>query len=494
MAKDQVEISFGPARYDSPKAIRRQIEEAKIETEENTINNIVNNPALDLGGGGAGTKSRVTVDSYDPVTGAGTGTDEDGNTYDFTNGTGVFLVPDDVVFLIEDGEGNWTAVGVTERSGQVTPVDQPIAVVDTGFPLLVGSGLSFPIRPDFNSTAGGVSNSVAYDMAGLFGLGADAIIGANAASSATAVNAFIRSSATNVSLFTTPVTQNANRFYIQPNGRLVNLTFENRNMYYRLPGAGSWTSAAVSGTVTWAIDYQTGAMWGASNSGTSPYAHTIWRFLPTDAAPVNMGQLGTPNSNLGGNLPLIAAGHGFVTMSVITSGTTTRTYCVKPSNDSSNFTQLGTFSTASWLPSTDQTYRLQVDQSGATSYLVFTGTTLRIRSLTQSLVVFDYNTGIPAYATYGFNHKHLASGIVAIICAVRQDVLGGASTTLYSPVLSTYNYSTTSYQYYDLALFAGSSATLARFGAIDEVVAGTIRFTMSDTTESSTRVIELSGL
>ena len=492
MAKDQVEISFGPARYDSPKAIRRQIEEAKIETEENTINNIVNNPALDLGGGGAGTKSRVTVDSYDPVTGAGTGTDEDGNTYDFTNGTGVFLVPDDVVFLIEDGEGNWTAVGVTERSGQVTPVDQPIAVVDTGFPLAIGTGLSFNIRPDFNASTGVASNSVAYDMAGLFELGTDAIIGANAASSASAVNAFIRSSATNVSLFTTPVTRSANKFYIQPNGRLINLSFDNRDLYYRLPGAGSWTSAAVTGTVYWSIDYETGAMWGASTSvGAAPPIHTIWRFLTTDAAPVNMGQLGTPNAIAAGEITFIAAGHGFLTLSVRTASGS-RTYCVKPSNDSSNFTQLGTFATASWAPSTDQTYRLQVDQNGATSYIVVTSGTVRIRSLAQSLIISDYNTGI-TQSLYGYNHKHLASGIVAIITAVRQDVLGGVSTTAWSPVLATYNYSTTSYQYFDLAYF-GSSGTLARFGAIDEVVAGTIRFTISDTSESNARVIELSGL
>jgi len=490
MAKDQVEISFGPARYDSPKAIRRQIEEAKIETEENTINNIVNNPSIDLGGG-AGTRSGVTVDSYDPVTGTGTGTDEDGNTYDFTNGTGVFLVPDDVVFLIEDGEGNWTAVGVTERSGEVTPVDQPIAVVDTGFPLVIGTGLSFPIRPDFNASTGVAQNSVAYDMAGLFGLGADAIIGANSASSATSVNAFIRGSATNVSLFTTPVTQNANKFYMQPNGRLVNLAFDNRALHYRLPGAGSWTSAAVTGTVYWTIDYETGAMWGASSVTSSPFTTTIWRFLPTDAAPVNMGALGTPNGNTNGWPVWIAAGHGFVTVSIQTAANV-RTYCVKPSNDSSNFTQLGTFATASWSPSTDQSYRLQVDQSGATSYIVVTGGTVRIRSLTQSLVVFDYNTGI-TQSLYGYNHKHLASGIVAIITAVRQDVLGGVSTTAWSPVLATYNYSTTSYQYFDLAYF-GSSGTLARFGAIDEVVAGTIRFTISDTSESNARVIELSGL
>jgi len=486
MAKDQVEISFGPARYDSPKAIRRQIEEAKIETEENTINNIVNNPSIDLGGG-AGTRGNVTVDSYDPVTGTGTGTDADGNSYEFTNGTGVFLVPGDVIFLLEDDQGDWTAVGVTERSGQVTPVDQPIAVLSTSFPLTVGSGISFPIRPDGNAGITVAQNSVAYDLAGTFGIGADAIIGSNASTGATAVNAFIRSSASNVSLFV-PHASLGMKYYVQPNGRLITMNYQNQGMAYRLPGAGTWTAAP---SATWAIDYETGAIWGSTNSSASPFTHTIYRFLTTDAAPVNMGQLGTPNSNLGGNTPLIAAGHGFVTMSVVTA-TNIRTYCVKPSSDSTNFTQLGTFSTASWLPSADQSYRLQVDQSGSTSYIVVTSGTVRIRSLTQSLFIFDYNTGI-TQSNYGYNHKHLASGVVAIITAVRQDVLGGVSTTQWSPVLATYNYSTTSYQYFDLTLF-GSAGTFARFGAIDEVVAGTIRFTISDTTEANARVIELSGL
>lgn len=490
MPKDQVEIKFGPARFDSPKAIRRAIEDTATETEENTINNIVNNPNINLGGGAAGI-SDVTVDSYDPVAGTGTGTDPDGTSYTFKNGTGVFLVPGDVVFLIGDEAGTWTAIGVTSRSGQVTPVNQPIAVVSTSFPLVIGTGLTFPIRPDFNASTGVASNSVAYDMAGLFGLGADAIIGANASASATAVNAFIRSSAANVSLFTTPVVRNANKYYIQPNGRLVNLSFDNRDMYYRLPGAGSWTAAPTTGTIYWTIDYQTGAIWGASMPGTSPFATTIWRFLTTDAAPVNMGALGTPNSNTNGIIPWIAAGHGFVTLSLQTA-TGVRTYCVKPSTDNTNFTQLGTFATASYTPPTDQIYRLQVDQAGGTSYIVVTSGTVRIRSLAQSLIISDYNTGI-TQSLYGYNHRHLASGIVAIITAVRQDVLGGVSTTAWSPVLATYNYSTTSYQYFDLAIF-GSAGTFARFGAIDEVTAGTIRFTISDTAESNARVIELSGL
>lgn len=495
MPKDQVEIKFGPTRYDSPKAVRRAIEEASTETEENTINNLINNPDISLGGGAAGV-SGVIVDTYDPATGIGSGTDADGVSYQYTNGTGVFLVPGDEIFIMSDAQGAWIAVGVTERTGQVIPIDQPIPTLSTGFPLLTGSQV-FPIRPDNNVSSGNVSNSVAYDLAGEFGLGADAIIGNNTSSSASSVNAFIRGSATNVSLFI-PKNLTSAKYYVQPGGRLITVNSLNSNLGYRSPGDTAWTSFATT-SARWAIDYETGIIWGAtlatlSPGGVLPRFHTYYRFAPTDAAPVNMGRLGTGDSTVNSDEPYIAAGNGYLTTSVNTfGGTVRRRYYVKLTTDNSNFTDLGEFALASWNPSLDQIHRLQVDSSGSTTYLALVSGTLRVRKVDQSLIITDNDTGIPITTSYGYNHKHLSSGLIAIHCAVRQDYLGGVSTTQFSPVLATYNYSSTAYQYYDLALF-GSATTVARFGGIVETVAGTIRFTVSDTTESASRVIELSGL
>jgi len=498
MPKDQVEIKFGPARFDSPKAVRRAIEDTAAETEQNTINNIVNNPNIDLGGG-AGTRGGVSVDSYDPVTGTGTGTDADGTTYDFDNGTTVFLAPGDVVFLLEDEQGDWTAVGVTERSGEVTPVDQPIAVVSTNFPLDVGSK-TFPIRPDGYSGSSqpwlfnGLSTT-AYDLAGQLALGTDAIIGNNTDISATSVNAFVRSSAANLSLFV-PTNQSAGQYFIQPGGRLVTVSNAGVTMSYRLPGALSWTTPTIAGTVYWVHDFETGAVWGISTSSGSPAVHTVWRFLTTDAVPVNVGTLGLPNANTTAIHPWIAAGNGYLTASIQTGAT--RTYCVKLSSDASSFTQLGTYSTASWNPSgTTNSYavpRLQVDQAGSTTYTVSVGGTVNLRVLRQDLIIANFNTGIPL-SFAGESHKHLASGLVAIVAPVATTVFGDVNIGRNTAILATYNYSTTSYQYYNIASYGTATLGSLDWSAIQEVSAGTVRYSFAGNSSATPNsVIELSGL
>ena len=500
---DQVIINFGPARYDSPKAIRNQIEATAVETQENTVNQIINDPNIDLGGGGGGAISDVTVNTYSPVTGLGTGTGLDGISYGFTNGTGVYLVPGDVVVLVDAGAEEYYAVGVTERSGDTTPIDQPIAIVDPNFPLNIGA-LTLPLRTDggnpSNATTNGSMTS-GHDLAGEFGQGVDLVFGQNAVTSPSSINAFCRDNSANSSLFTSPSAVTNNVMYLQPGsgGRIISFNATSRRtLVYRLPGAGAWTTPSV-GTANWAIDQDTGWVWGVTSSSTTPFTHTVYRFAPTDAAPVNMGAMNIPLTNGSVLDPWVAAGNGYLTVSSVVVGfPALRTYCVKPSADSTNFTQLGTFAIASWDPTAGnagtnaQITRLQVDSNGGTSYMQVTAATLRIRSLAQSLVITDYNTGIPA-ADMGFNHKHLQSGLVGIVAPVLTTIFGDPNPLRYTAALATYNYSSTSYQYYDIATY-GSSATPPRFGALQEVTAGVVRYTYGSSNTSSTLLVELSGL
>lgn len=95
---DQVVIKYGPARYDSPKAIRRNIEAAVQDSKEEIELNI---PSID----------KVTVESYDPNTGEGTYIDGDGDIGTFDNITSDYLEPGDEVFVFEDSDGEEHVIG-----------------------------------------------------------------------------------------------------------------------------------------------------------------------------------------------------------------------------------------------------------------------------------------------------------------------------------------------------------------------------------------------
>ena len=479
--QDQVVINFGPARYDSPKAINRNIETSLQETKDEIESNI-ESPFWN-----------GTVESYDPATGLGTYRDDEGNTFPFDNPPGDYYVPGDEIWGFEDGMGEDHALTPGDRDGSVIGVDQPIPTIDPSFPLQLDNK-TFPILPDGRTTPSTDNGhrSVAWDIAGEFGLGLDLIIGNNTSpTGATAVNAFCRETSASLSLFTPNNTAQA-RYYIQPGGRLISFDRTTlRSLAYRLPADTAWTVPSV-GTARWAIDYQTGFLWGITDSAaTSPFGHIVYRFAPTDTAPVNMGAMNIPNANTGSSNPTIAAGWGYLTASSLT-GTGIRTYCVKPSSDNTNFVQLGTFSTASFDPAGNFT-RLEVDKDGATTYLARVGSpiTLRLRTLGQNLIVSSYDTGIADANNHGSNHSHLDSGLVAILSSVDATLFGGTAGQ-FAPALSTFNYSSTVYQYYNLTLGTGSSGTAPRFGGIVEIEPGTIRFTMGGS--SNSYAVELSGL
>jgi hypothetical protein len=134
-----------------------------------------------------------------------------------------------------------------------------------------------------------------------------------------------------------------------------------------------------------------------------------------------------------------------------------------------------------------------VGLNGETSYLTLVGTTLRIRVLYQNLTISDYDTGIPPDFSDAANHKHLVSGIVAIICPVATTVFGDTNLGRHTAAVATYNYASTVYQYYDITLYGGSTS-ITYFGAIQEVEAGKIRWSYGNTNGVNMRVMELTGL
>ncbi len=533
--RDQVKITYGPARYDSPKAVRKQIEDAKQETQESTIQEITNNPELNIAGRGA--ISGVDVTAYDPATGEGTGIGDDGINYDFVNGTGAYLSPGDEVVLVESDD-EYFVVGITQRTGQLVPVDQPIGVLDPTFPLITFDRTTTPLPLEIVGSGTGISSAatavqsshgwkdlIAYDLPGLYGVGSDLILGMD---DGTAINAFSRDTLANLSLFPEPGSPVVYcRYVVQANGRVVAVPTTRLNtIYYRSLGDTTWSTytlpvTPVTQTQVWAIDSTTGEVWGAYAENLTNDEWKFIRFLHTDATPQAVGTLAVTTSiATAQDAVALNAGNGFLTFmfrdSLSSSGN--YKYYVKASGDSSNFTFSGTFTTSGFDPGASNVnnpaQRMAVSALGETSYLYRdAGTaTLHLRLIEQGGTVYDNDTGIPVNTNNGFivhSHCHLSSGLVAIVATVETTVFGDPTTGRYTAAFATYNYATTSYQYYDATMYqegAFSSGVTTYYRLIPitgpiEVQTGVVRYSWGYHTGAGssfdsdyTEVIEISGL
>ena len=490
MAKDQVEIKFGPARFDSPKAIRRAIEDTATETEENTINNIVNNPTLNLGGdGGVAGISNVVVATYNATTLTGTGSVA-GTSYTFKNGTGSYLAVNDKVFLVIDAAGNYTAVAITERGGAVTPIGQPIAALSPNFPLRTDN-LPFPIQPGGNTGAVRLAGDLAYDLAGTAGYGVDTILGWSTASK-TALNAFVRSSATSLGLYSNPGVTSA--VVVQPSGRVILFAQGATVFYYRNPGAASFTAATLFGATTgqyvYAYDRSTGAFWGLRRAQT-PTAPVFTRLLDTDAAPVNAGALGITDPQYTGIATSLVAEKGYLSFLYTNSSGTVGFKTLKASNDSSSFTvQTSTVVTANFTMS----FTESLDGAGNCYYFLSSGvtSTYHIRILYGTGVTADFDTGIPTTNNQLFRMAITNSGLAVMTLSMRADAFGGLSTS-WIPVLATTDFATTAYSFYDLTTITGATSAAIRTTEPNEVASGTIRFGVFSGTSNRFYIYELTG-
>jgi hypothetical protein len=525
MRNDQVKISFGPARYDSPKAIRKQIEDAKQDTQESTIQEIINNPELDIAGGAQARSG--TVVSYTPGTGQGVAIDEFGETFIFTNGTGTSLAAGDEIVALESGD-DYVAIGVTFRTGQVVPVDQPIGYLDPTFPITTydptNTGqLPLPIIAFSTSVTSGQGNNghpfaLGYDLSGTFGAGSDLIYGSDGSTSGS-INGFSRTTATNVSLFPRSssgiTTGDGLVQFMQPNGTAVTWSTLGYGMSYRNPGDPGWTSeSGVTGTTVntfWAGDPVSGAVWGFRRiNNAAPLLDTIavYRFLPTDATIQSVGDMGIVPTTSDVSLLTPTGGNGFITFMFRDNLTSQHRYYVKAAGDTSNFTNCGTFASSSFDPSWGQApaFKMAVSPIGETSYVyrdAGTGT-VHLRMIDQSAVIYDNDTGIPTPATKMQMHTHLASGLVAVVATVLTSDLGDVNVDRMTAALATYNYATTSYQYYDISNYVttlvGGNAAFVQMAGLQEVVLGEVRYIWgtnlgaNTTSVSYAEIVGVSGL
>ena len=524
MPKDQVYINFGPAKYDSQKAIRNSIEDAKREAKEEVIEEILNDPDLDIGGGDV--ESAEVIDYY-PSTREGTALLEDGTEIDYINSTPTGLAPgDEIIYLTSDidgdGEDEYIVIGVTDRAGDITPVElPPAAALSADFPLRTDTGvLAFPINPGVETGLAGDNSSnltgynFAYDMIGGLGLGSDVIIGPESASYTT-VNAFSRDTATNTSLFSTTGASTANlSLFCQANGTLIqNPHFSGSAVYFRRPADTSWASyTAANGNDSTTFDFvsEYAWIWSWTSAGLGP--STFFYMSNSDLTYVSAGALAVANDTTVLNRVLVA-GHGYLA-AIIYGATGTGSVYLKSAGDTSNFTVVCSFPVASFNPSSGGLFAtgindVRLDASGNLSYLISLFGNVHIRYLdTATGFISDYDTGIPTTYTSGAytrnsvqGHMHTSGGFVLLPGVATDIELGYASAGFY-PALAAYNFVSSTYVYSDEEMGDDMSTATDILSTIPvEVGAGIVRYATRSNTSidaglpaNTLRHYELSGL
>jgi hypothetical protein len=292
-----------------------------------------------------------TVVTYDNLLGEGTADfpllDPD-NALEFTNTTGFYLgVGDDVVALLQtDNDPNTPdtiiVFGVTERSGAITPVNQPIGVLSTGFPLRTDN-LPNGFQGNINVEGG---RGDLYDLAGNLGAGADAILGPNYGTiTPDTFYGFSRNLASSFTLnapdintFSSAVFTRAS--YLLSNGRIILIDGDD-HIEVRDPNTGIWTTAfnSADDIQDIAFDYSNEWLWIYS-AGTSPVAGgPFYSMGPNDTAPVGRGDLGLGLSTTVANTSVrMAAGDGQLVLQYNNSGSgEPYRYYYKNSSNTGNF-------------------------------------------------------------------------------------------------------------------------------------------------------------
>jgi len=526
MAKDQVNVNFGPARYNSQKAIRNEIEDAKREAKEEVLNEILNDPDLDIAAGGNVEAAEVT--SYIPSTREGTAiTTDTVEEITFINSTPTGLaVGDEIIYttsdIDNDGEEEYIVVGVISRAGDITPVElPPAAALSADFPLRTDSGLlAFPINPGVETGLAGDNSSnlsgynFAYDMIGGLGIGSDVIIGPESASYTT-VNAFVRDTATNTSLFSTTGASTANlSLFCQANGTLIqNPHFSGSAVYFRRPPDTSWSSyTAANGNDSTTFDFNSEYAWILSHTTTGAGPTNFFYMSNTDSNFVSAGALGIANDTTVLNRVLIA-GNGYLAVLIYGASGTGSVY-LKSAGDTSSFVLACTFPVASFNPSSGGLFAtgvndVRIDASGNISYLISLSSNVNIRYLdTGTGFISNYDTGIPTTYTSGVytrnsvqGHTHTSSGYVVLPGVATNVELGYASAGFY-PALAVYNFVSSTYVYSDEEMGDDMSTATDILSTIPvEVSAGIVRYATRSNTSidaglptNTLRHYELSGL
>ena len=467
MRDDQVNIKFGPARYDSPKAVRRAIDSSAKETTEV----ILNNPDVTGGGTAVPLTEEATILTYVPSTNSGTCTViSSGATVAFTNGVAQYLGIGDTVVISQTSDGTWVVIAIISRSGATTPVSQPIPVLPSNFPLIT-STLPNPI---FVSRTSGLGKSIGYDIAGTYGQGSNTIFGRGGfdeSPGGVVVDGYSLDASSSSSNITVPIgsfgfTPNT---FVTKDGRLYasyQAASTTTSWYMKKLLTGSVNVNYLTTVTTSAHDTLYGNVWHATS------ATNLFKQLHNDSSV-------TASSNTRTSGSALWAENGYLIE------TTTSIVRIKLSSDDSAWTTVfsGTV-------------------SGGTFTVDANGVVYAIRILSGAYVIdryysnskLTYSTGIASATATVYGLTAVQSGVIISSFRIRADLVGVGTSAQSTAAIFTHTPSTTSLQYADATAVYATSTTLGPT-QVHQVSPGTVVWAASyNATTGATNAYMLTGL
>jgi hypothetical protein len=275
---DRATIVFGPTKNNTTKSITQKQKQQLTDTQEATVQNIINNPTLNFGDGGGGVATQGTVTTFSQVTNTGTATLVTGPLVTFINGTGVNLVAGDVVALLVDTAGTYVAIAIISRAGAISPIVIAGITIGAGYPKQTdASVLTYPIQGIVSNGIDGidsVSQIFTIDTTGNFGNNTNAIYGYNgefgSSGTTSTVNGINTVAGTNLSLGLVPNFNYASSLrylFVNPSGIMFawDRTNSTHNMSYRNTSAGAFTSIMTTNYLTSSLsvayDDSNGSFW-----------------------------------------------------------------------------------------------------------------------------------------------------------------------------------------------------------------------------------------
>lgn len=345
-----------------------------------------------------------TIVTYSITTNQGTANLVTGPTATFTNGTGVYLVANDVVLFSVDTAGTYIAVAIISRANKINTIAVPPVTLDVNYPITTSS-LIDPIQ--VYQTAHQKS-LMAYDITGNHGLGTDLVIGPSSLSGTSVNNGLDTINGINYGFGNILMYDK----YLRSDGYLIGSSATNpanTTLYYKATYSDT-VHTIVSASANYpTYDYTNGNLIYYNN--TIPYTRIIANGSVTPITAVTTAFLGNG---------ILCADHGYAY-----------------NYNAANIFRKTTSGTDDWVnicPVTTNYSSFHAGGPNGELYKATTGGTgpyIYIQKIFNNTTT-SYNTGILATPTTVYGLRVSSSNVVYMLLKTTADYFGLGTTSQYS--------------------------------------------------------------
>lgn len=473
---DQVTIKFGPAKLNTPKAIRNSIADTAVQTQADTIAEVINNTSITtVNATGSSVGQLALVDSYTSSTNIGIATyvDNAGTpvTVEFLNGVGYYLNVGDEIVLLADTAEEYVAVATVDRTPTLPP-SMPISTIPTGFPINLSGATYKPITYAY----GPAYKSLKYDKYGNFCTYADSYLSRDYIATPInfALNSFTRSIPASFQIL--DIKAAGIRTIITVDGKALDFNYP--DLYYQLNSSSPWIKYDIPSSLGYAgviydisYDESNGYLWILIKLNVNPDINRLYYVAPNGLMNLVLTQTYTDNTSIypynytylynmntdNGKLSITQ----YNVDSIL--GTTIHTY-TKNSNDAS---QTALFSTSSFNTGTTY-YSLNyygVTKLGEPIQVVNNSSTgfCEIHKITSGGIV-SFNTGFSTNDMYISSVKATDSGFIACTFTAKASLFGlGTGTEWISGCFYT-NLSSITFPFIDTSMMTAPGGSYSSTG------------------------------